>query len=289
MYGRTRSGKSAQIGEFAKNLKLTQGLNTRVYHIDNGGYGVLRPHIENGFLEVIEQQDSSPWHFLAHAAQGHTRDSAGKWVKGDLTGIGMIAFEGMTAFADAFMTDLADRASDGLNVGGSASVSFKVQSEGESLTVGGNNMSHYNVVQNRITKEVWASQKLNVPYIVWTASVSKDDDSINSGKVLGPAVVGKALTSEVPRWFQYTFRLDAIPAMQGKPERHVLYLGLSQDVSAGNATSLGNTRVPMGIELPATVEPASLVGAMKLITDGEQKAKEAMKKELEGSVVSRGA
>ena len=284
LYGRTRAGKSAQLGDLAKHIKITTGKNTRIYHVDNGGYGVLEPHIAAGFVEVIEMEGTSPWLFLAKAALGQVRDSAGHWVKGDLSNIGMIAFEGLTAFADELMVDLSEKAAAGQSLGGQASVSFKVTSDGESINVGGNNMAHYNIVQNRITKEVWTSHKLQVPYILWTASLSKDDDSINSGKVLGPAVVGKALTSEVPRWFQYTFRIDALPSQQGKAERHVLYLGMSQDQTAGNAVVLGNTRVPLGTELPPTIEPASLVQAMKLITDAENKAKEAMQKEIAASV-----
>ncbi len=283
LYGRTRSGKSAQIAELARHVKLTTGKNTLVYHIDRGGYDVMVPHIDLGFVKVVEQEETSPWLFLNKASHGMVRDVAGKWVKADLANVGLIAYEGMTAFADAFMTDLADQSARGLSVGGAASVSFKITSDGETMTVGGNNMSHYNIVQNKITQEVWASQKLPVPYIVWTASVSKDDDSINNNKVLGPAVVGKALTSEVPRWFQYTFRIDAIPAQQGKAERHVLYLGMSMDQTAGNAVSLGNTRVPMGADLPPTIEPASVVQALAKITEAEEKVKEDMRKEMQAA------
>lgn len=288
MYGRSRSGKTAQISELAKHVKLTTGKNTLVYSVDKGGFDVLSPHIDLGFVQVVEQGDTSPWTFLNKAANGFIRDSAGKWVKADLSNIGLIAFEGLTAFADAFMTDLADRASRGENLGGQASVSFKVTSDNETLSVGGNNMSHYNIVQNRITQEVWASQKLPVPFVVWTASVSKDDDSINTGKVLGPAVVGKALTSEVPRWFQYTFRIDAVPAQMGKPERHILYLGMSTDQTAGNAVSLGNTRTPLGVELPPTIEPASVVEALRKIAVAEEQAKEAIRKEIEASTATLG-
>ena len=133
----------------------------------------------------------------------------------------------------------------------------------------------------RITDEVWQSQRLNADYILWTASVSKDDDPNSTAKVLGPEVVGKKLTAEVPRWFNLTFRIDCLPAQAGKPERHVLYLGNSLDTAAGNAVSLGNTRAPKdGGDLPSSIEPASLTAALDLIGKSNTKAHAALKARL---------
>ena len=179
------------------------------------------------------------------------------------------------------MTFIAEKAAMGTNIGGSANISFSVSGDGESLKVGGSNMAHYNVVQTRITEEVWASQRLNADYILWTASLSKDDDSTSGSKVLGPQVVGKALTVEVPRWFGLTFRIDCLPAQQNKPERHILHLGNSVDTNAGNAVGLGNTRVPKdSIPLPTSLEPASLVEAIKLIDTAHTQAFEVIKKRM---------
>jgi hypothetical protein len=146
-------------------------------------------------------------------------------------------------------------------------------------------MAHYMIGQSRITEEVWESQKLPASsFVLWTASVSKDEDATSSGKVLGPQVCGKALTSEVPRWFQLTFRIDALPAQNGKPERHILYLGNSIDINSGNAVGLGNTRTPLGApDLPPTIEPASLVKAIQLIDTASTTALDAMKKRLSTS------
>ena len=135
-----------------------------------------------------------------------------------------------------------------------------------------------------MTKEIWKSQKLDVPFILWTSSISKDDGVISSGKILGPDVIGKALTEEVPRWFTYTFRIDVLPAQQGKPERHILYLGNSVDVGAGNATGLGNIRLPLDAPKPPqiAIDPADIVVALKSI-EGEvvDVATEALKKRME--------
>ena len=281
LYGRTRSGKSTCIGELAEYIKSTTGKNTRVYTADKGSSDSIMPYVELGVVELVEQLNTDPWIFLNNAAKGNMRDEKGKWVPGNNANIGMFAFESLTAFAEALMTSLAEKAAQGTNIGGSANISFNVSGDGESLKVGGSNMAHYNVVQTRITEEVWASQRLAADYVLWTASLSKDDDSTSGSKVLGPQVVGKALTAEVPRWFGLTFRIDCIPSQASKPERHVLYLGNSVDTNAGNAVGLGNTRVPKDSKpLPTSIEPASLVQAIKLIDSAHNEALEVIKKRL---------
>lgn len=281
MYGRSRAGKTALLGELAEFLKARTGLKTLVYWIDKGGIGPIQPLIDLGVIDLVEQGETSPWMFMNKASTGQIRKD-GKWVKADLSQYAMVGNESMTGFSDAFMNDLAEQASRGVNIGGAANVSFTISSDGESLKIGGNNMGHYNVVQNRILDEVWRSQKLPVPYVYWTASLSRDEDPNASGKVLGPAIAGKAMTAEMLRQFDLTFRADCLPAQAGKNERHVLYLGNSVDLAAGNAVTLGNTRVPMGAkELPNSIEPASLVKALTLIEGAEEEAREGLKKRLE--------
>lgn len=278
MYARTRAGKTTQIGVLAEHIYRTSGKTTRVYIIDRGGYDPIMPYVDLGIIDVVEQGTSDPWVFLHNAVRGRVRDSNGRWVEGDNTNIGLMAFESMTAFADALMNSMAQKAAQNINIGGGSNISFDVEGDGMKLKVSGNNMAHYGVCQNRITEEVWQSQKLPVDFIVWTASVSKDDDTTGSNKVLGPQVIGKALTAEVPRWFQFTFRLDAIAPQMGKPERHILYMSNHVDVAAGNATGLANSRVPLDApDIPTTVEPASIVQALALIESGYNTALEKIR------------
>lgn len=284
MYGRSRSGKTSQLTELAEWVKITTGKKSLVYTIDKGGVGPMTPLIDLGVIDLVEQPDDlPPWIFMNMASTGKVRDTkTGKWVKADLSQYGMVGNESLTGFSDAFMNDLAQKAAAGINIGGAANVGFTVSGDGESLKVGGNNMGHYNVVQNRILDEVWRSQKLQIPYLVWTASSSRDEDPNASGKVIGPAIAGKAMTAEMLRHFDLTFRLDCLPAQSGKTERHILYLGNSVDMAAGNAVGLGNTRVPLGAkDLPSSIEPASVVKAIKMIDEAVAEAKEAAKKRLE--------
>lgn len=282
LYGRTNSGKTAQLGQLAEHVFKTTGKKTRLYTGDRGGTATIEPYIKLGIIDPVELGDSDPFVFLNRAARGYVRDAAGKWILGDNSKIGLFAFESMRAFAEAIMASMVAKIGQGANIGGGANISFAVAGDGEQLKISGSNMALFGVTQQRMTDEIWQSQKLDAPYILWTSSVSKDEDTTSSSKVLGPDVIGKALTAEVPRWFDLTFRLDVIPAQQGKPERHILYLGNHVDVGAGNAAGLGNTRLPL--DAPAitqnTIEPASILKALELIEGGTDKAAEVIKKRL---------
>lgn len=284
LYGRTRSGKSTQIGEMAEYVQGKMGKKTLVYSVDKGGVGPIRPHVGMGLIDLCLIEETDPWIFMNKASKGLVRGKDGKWTPANLSDYGMVAFESLTGFSDLFMNDLAAKSAQNVNIGGQAGVSFVVTDSvtNESMKIGGSNMAHYNVVQTRILDEFWRSQRLNAPYIMWTASATRDEDPNSSGKVIGPAVAGKALTSELPRHADLCFRIDCVPAQAGKPERHILYLGNSVDLAAGNATSLGNTRVPMGAkDLPPTIEPASLVKALELIEAAEKEAEGVIKQKME--------
>lgn len=282
LYGRTNAGKTAQLAELAGHVYQTEKRITRLYTSDRGGLDTIRPYIDLGIIEVVEIGDTDPWIFLNCSAKGMTRDTKGKWVAGDNANIGMFAFESLTSIADALMADMVTKAANNISIGGGANISFVVSGDERTMKVSGSNMAHYGVAQSRIKEEVWASQKLDASYILWTAAASKDEDPEASGKVVGPAVVGKAMTAEVPRWFNLTFRIDALPAASGKPERHILYLGNHQDLNAGNATGLGNIRMPLDAPsvTTTTIEPASLVKAIEMIDKGSNQALEALKKRL---------
>lgn len=282
LYGRTNSGKTAQIGVLAEDIFKRTGKKTRLYTADKGGTKTVNPYIKLGIIEPIEVELADPWMFLNKAVLGYVRDAKGKWVAGDLSNIGMVAFESFRSFAEELLMWLADRSADGINIGGGSNIAFQVSDAGETLKIGGSNPSHYKVVQDRMTKEIWKSQKLPVPYILWTSSVSKDDSQLSTGKVLGPDVIGKALTEEVPRWFSYTMRLDVLAATSGKAERHLLYLGTHQDIQAGNATAMGNIRQPLDAPKLSEmiIEPADVVKAIAAIENGYDPAVETIRKRL---------
>jgi hypothetical protein len=286
-YGRTNSGKTANLGKLAEHVMTTTGKKTRLYTGDLGGTATIQPHIDLGIVDVVELGGSDPFIFLNRAVRGYVRNMAdGKWIPGDNTNVGLFAFESMRSFAEALMMNMAAKAAANVNIGGGANISFNTAGDGENLKISGSNMAHYGVAQTRMTEEIWTSFKLPADYIMWTSSVSKDEDTTAAGKILGPDVIGKALTAETPRWFDYTFRFDVLPARDGKPERHILYLGNHIDVGAGGAAGLGNIRLPL--DAPPLkqnfIEPADIVKALQLIESGAASATEALAKRLKMGV-----
>lgn len=295
LYGDSGDGKTAQVGEVAEWIfratggrinadgRAVDGQITRLATSDRGGLETIAPYVDLGIIEVESLGTSDPWVFLNRVVRGYVRDAAGKWVLDPARNarVGLWAFEGMRSIADALMLNLSHKASAGVNIGGGSNVQFKVQGDGETIQIGGNNMAHYGVVQSRIIEEVWESQRLP-GWVMWTSAVARDDDPNSTGKVLGPAVAGKALTGEVPRWFVYTFRIAAVPASGTAAERHILYLGDHSDTAAGGAKGLGNTRVPLapGVKMPNSIEPASVVKAIELIHAAKGEARDAIRRRL---------
>lgn len=282
LWGRSGAGKSTQVSELAEYVRITTGKKSLVYTIDKGGVGPMLPLVDLGIVDIVYQEATDPWLFLAKASRGQIRDGNGKWIPADLSQYGMVANESFTGFGDALMNNLAEKAAQGINIGGGGNVSFTVTSDGETIKVGGSNMAMYGICQNRLMDELWRSQKLDVPFVVWTAAASKEDDQNAGGKVIGPAGPGKALTAELPRHCDLCLRIDFIPAQSGKDKRHVIYMGPSVDMAAGNAIALGNTRVSKDAAalLPPTVEPASIVKVLELIDNAEKQALVILKKRL---------
>lgn len=280
LFGATGSGKTAQLGLLAEHIFRTTGKKTRLYTADKGGTKTIQPYIKLDIIEAIEILGTNPWIFLDKATKGYVRDASGKWIPGDFSNIGMVAFESFRSFAEELLMWQAEKAAEGISIGGGSNISFQVQGDGETLKVGGGNVSHYKVAQDRMTSTIWQSQKLPAPFLVWTTSVSKEEGQLTTGKVLGPDVIGKALTEETPRWFQYTLHITVLPASMGKPERHLLHLGTHQDASSGNATAMGNVRQPL--DAPAlraiVIEPADIVAALAAIEGGCDPATEAIRK-----------
>ena len=280
LYGRSGSGKTTLAGELSEHVKSTTGLNTRMYIADRGGIDAIRPYVDLKIIDPVFMGDSDPWVFTKNASLGNVRKD-GKWVKSDEK-IGLYVFESMASFADALMESMKEKAANNVNIGGGANVSFKVAGDGESFTVGGSNMAHYGVAQGFMTEKIWKSQLLDASYVMWTSSVSKDEDSNSGGKVLGPDVIGKVLTPKTPGWFNLTFRLDVKPAQMGKPESHILYMSQHVDLNAGNVAALGNNRLPLDAKPleKLTIEPASIVAALKALEGGNQSATDAIRKRL---------
>lgn len=286
LYARTGAGKTTQIGVLAEHVFATSGKKTRLYTADAGGLDTLRPYIELGIIDVVEIGDISPWFFLNKTVKGNLY-KGGKWVMdaADNAKVGMFAYESAHAIARLIQADMENRAGEGVMVGGDKNTSFSIADGTESLRIGSaSGYGKYGIPQAEMMRAIRLSHRLPAEYVLWTAGVSKDEDDINTNKIIGPDVLGKALTGILPMEFNYTFRMDVLPTKDGKAApRHVLYLGTHQDIATGNAVALGNMRRPLDAPKLDTyiIEPADIVKALEVVRfNAKEEAKNAIKKRL---------
>lgn len=225
-----------------------------------------------------------PWEWIDAVTRGKVPTPEGKWVLDAArnTRVGAFAFEGLTSMGNTLMQDLARKAAKGINIGGQAPpIKFR---EGE-VDVAGNSPAHFGNVQGQLTMACQESFHLPGEVdVIWTALAKRGSDNDNQATVLGPQLPGKALTSEVPQWFVYTFRVMSVPAdaLTGRKGRHILLVEDHTDITLPGAKGLGNSRTPLDAEAMKPIEPASLVGALEQIRSASRGAEEKIRGRLEG-------
>lgn len=268
LFGDTGSGKTTQVGELAKDVRKRLGKRTLYVAGDLGGYQSIAPMERAGFLEVVSfSQDSAadPWSWVNTA-------TSGSLLKDD---VGLVAFDSATSMSEAILNVITKTPGQ---VGQQKTQRFSV---GGGLVVGANNESHYGLVQSFLLDQIWRSTWLAAKGVdvLWTFGLDRSE-KVDASLVIGPKLAGHALTSQIPKWFQYFFRMVSIPVM-GAPARHLLYLQEQPDLN-GTGTSFGNPRYPLDAttELPAVLEPASLVEALSLIEQGQAEADNKLREEL---------
>ena len=116
--------------------------------------------------------------------------------------LGLICFEGLTAFGELMLRRLRSVDSSGGNT--IKDGEYKVASPGQ---------QHYGMAQSYIAQYVSNSRQLPVDLVIWTALELRSDDD---GKPLyGPALPGKALTAKCIPWFTDVLHLDMLPKVVG--------------------------------------------------------------------------
>ena len=266
LYGDTGSGKTTQGGELVKDVKKRTGLRTKYVGGDLGGYRSIS-HLERaGLLDVVafdEVAAADPWTWV----NGHTSSLAPEY--------GLVIFDSATSISEAILNVITKTPGQ---VGQQKTQRFTA---GSGLQVGANNESHYGLVQSFMLDQIWRSTWLASKGVdvLWTFGLDRSE-KVDASLVIGPKLAGHALTSQIPKWFQFFFRMVSIP-VSGAPARHLLYLQEQPDLN-GTGTSFGNPRYPLDAttELPAVLEPASLVTALTLIEQGQAEADEKLREEF---------
>jgi energy-coupling factor transporter ATP-binding protein EcfA2 len=279
LYGRTGAGKTTQLGLLIEYVKKTTGKNSRLYSADDGGFDTIQPYIDLGLLEIVPMADSNPWIWSNKAVNGYLKRD-GKWVldKEANSKVGLFAFESAQAIATKLKANMEAEAALGKNVGGDTNTSFEVKGDGETMKIGTTKgFQKYAIPQDTVFQHMLTSFRLPSDYVVWTAGMSKDDDDVSSSKIIGPDVLGKALTGKIPQIFNYTFRIEAAPSAPGQPPKHILHMATHTDMASGNAIALANMRRPLDAPklTVTTIEPADIVKALQVVRDEAQKAAKA--------------
>lgn len=275
LYADSGAGKTTQEGELFKfHFKRTRQKSV-LYTSDMGGYDSIAPLERLGVMMVDKlQEGEDPWGWINRATHGLAPD--GKPYKD----IASYAFDSGTSMSEILLGSCADLSAEGQDIGGRPAPKFKVKTvDGMVLKIGSNVDSHYNVVQGYMLKKIWNSTYLTESGadVLWSFAVHRGENAAEN-QILGPKLAGKALTAAIPKWFNYTFRIAAIPVLDG-PTRHVLYL---QEQPEGNSLTFGNARYPLAAAtpLPVSIEPANLMEALELIEAGQQEADDALREEL---------
>ena len=269
LFGDTGSGKTTLGGELAKDGFKQNRTRTILHAADMGGFESIKALINLGVIEVdTPSEDADPWNWINAAVSTPPADD-----------VGLVVFDSATSMSESLLSYIAK--SD-LKVGAQNTQKFTVsKGKGDTLTVGANNMNHYGVVQtfmlDMIWKSTWMSKK--GPDVLWTFSTDRGENTLEQSLV-GPKLAGHALTPAIPKWFNYTFRVASIPVVESAP-RHVLYLQ-EQAENNGAVMGFGNARYSLDATspLPLSIEPASLVDALRLIEEGQAEAETNLRLEL---------
>lgn len=266
LYGETGSGKTTLGGELAKDQFKANRTKTLLNAADMGGYESILSLVKLGVIDVNQYNiGDDPWIWVNAGCSTQPPDD-----------VGLVVFDSATSISEAILSYIAK--SEG-KVGAQNTQKFTVTSKDKSLVVGSNNMNHYGIVQTFMLDMIWKSTWLakSGVDVLWTFSTDKGENA-NEQTVIGPKLAGHALTSAIPKWFQYTFRVASIPQLDMAPS-HVLYL---QEQSENGMLGFGNARYPLDAQtpLPDKLEPASLVEALRLIEQGQVEAEQSLREEL---------
>ncbi len=277
IYGQSGSGKTTQIGDYAKYIFKTTGKKTRLHSADMGGsgsqFGSLKPFINLGIISVDSYQESDdPWEWMNQSVSGPTPDD-----------VGLEAYDSGTSSGEALLSYCAKAAAKGIQIGQQKTFKLNIPtSDGGSMVIGANNESQYGLVQTFLLDMMWKSTWLSQRHgadVIWTFGEHRAENS-NEAPIVGPKLAGRALTGSIPKWFGYTFRIVSIPQLDG-PAIHTLHLQ-EQPELGGLGMSFGNPRYPLDATtpLPSSITPASISEFWRLSEQGEQEATDNLRAEL---------
>lgn len=234
MYGQPGTGKSECAARLIEQVYRETGKKARIV-VGDGSMLTYQHLVDAGVAEVAAFQ----WRIWPLDVL--TRLASGWWLKdpsdpnselvaptADILNVGSYVFEGMSVAASYIMGNikggLAWRAAQGHKLGQDSPISITeadidpktgqpIAGSGPGTKFGGNPPAHYNIAQNNIVGIIQQSFSLPSRMILWTAHEATNNpekDALVKEQIVGPEVVGKALTSNIQRIFQNTLHLQTV-------------------------------------------------------------------------------
>lgn len=169
--------------------------------------------------------------------------------------VGMVAFEGATAFGNLLLNRL--RRVDPTGGRSIKDGDFSISALGQ---------QHYGDAQNYMMQYIANSRTIPVPIVMWTALELRGNDDFGK-PVYGPAFPGKKLTGLCLPWFTDVLHMDAVPRLtpQGTPVRDAegqevidrkLFLAAHYPPDVKPYKFDAKTSAPVGGGMPTVIEPS---------------------------------
>jgi len=223
-YGPSGEGKSTAAIAVAKRIKQETGKHTRVYI----GDGSRATYEDSGFVYDAEDNPAgfihlfefgtlpNPFRVSDQICELYWPNAKGQLVPPtpeSLVNIGLVIYEGASVMGTYLMGDqkggLRYRAGQGEKIGQDSPIFIN----DDGTKVGGNPPSHYNVAQGAMVTRIEKS-KAFPGWVIWTAHERLDDGKSGAEqqreKLIGPEVVGKALTASISRVFHNTLHFTTV-------------------------------------------------------------------------------
>ena len=261
LYGLSGSGKTSQSGEYAKRVKRLTGKRTKYFNPDFGGHDSIDPLVRRGIVEPhYLNPGDNPFEWLNAAVSDDPGDD-----------IGLVVYDSGLSITEAMLGNVAALDAQGLKIGAKAAAPARITSN---IILGANNETHYGLIHtfflDSLHKSTWLARKYGVD-IIWTFGEHRGEDT-NTNSIIGPKIIGKALTGILPKEVQYMLRLVERP-VEGEASRHVL-MTQAQPELGGVGMCFANARYPLDADtpLPALIEPASLNTFFDIIEQGQAEA-----------------
>lgn len=270
LYGLSGTGKTTQVGEHAKFVWKTSGKRTEYYAADMGGFDAIEHLAELGILlPRFLEPDADVWTWINDAV---TAEPGGD--------VGARAIDSATSVAESLLAVCAKAAAAGQQIGQQKVFTLTIPTKSGPVKIGMNNESQYGLVQgymlDMMRRSTWTARRTGVDFL-WTFGEHRAENP-NDSQIIGPRLVGKALTGSIPKELRYTLRMVSEPQPSGAP-LHQMWI---QEKAELNGNSFGNARFPLAAStvLPAMIEPASISKFWELVDTGKAEALQADKAAL---------